>query len=384
MLATEPIVRSLSLLSGLSDAIIFIQIQAMNLVYKQWHFNCWQIGLSFIPIAIGYLIAWAAFILAFKRNRRQQEMKPFDEHAQFESRLYLLPWAAPCLPLGLLIFGWTSFGPPIPWIAPMLGTALIGISNYAIYMASVDYMISAYGPYSASAIGGNGLARDLLAGITTCFAVPFFKNIDPEHNRTFAWASTILAIIAGLLVVVACYVYVKGPSLRRKSLFARRLASRDGEFQGRHISLLHRPPSVVAAEVAEIAHHVEAAEQVQDLEQGQNVQQVQDVQLVHDAQQAQDVQQLQHAQRAAGARPPAMPIPVPARRLSNSTRGSSPPWPTFGSSAPHGSYMASVHAASRRQSRQASRDVSISPRGGDIPQGGSGSGGPWSSISLNS
>lgn len=258
MLFTEPIVLSLSLLSGLSDAIVFIQIQALSLVYKQWNFNCWQVGLSFIPIAIGYLVAWAVFIPAFNRNRRLRERKPLDEYAQFESRLSLLLLAAPCLPIGLVLFGWTSLGPPIPWIAPMLGTALIGLANYAIYMASIDYIICAYGPYSASAAGGNGLARDLLAGISTCFAVPLFKKIDGEHSGTFAWSSTILAIIASLLVVAACHVYAKGLSLRKRSSFAQHLESRDGQFQGRHISLPHRPPRVIAAE---LAHSVEAVEQ---------------------------------------------------------------------------------------------------------------------------
>jgi hypothetical protein len=34
-------------------------------------------------------------------------------------------------------------------------------------MATIDYMICAYGPYSASATGGNGWSRDFLAGVLT-------------------------------------------------------------------------------------------------------------------------------------------------------------------------------------------------------------------------
>ena len=58
----------------------------------------------------------------------------------------------------------------------MIFAAIIGIANYAIYMATVDYMICAYGPYSASATGGNGWARDFLAGILTIPATPFFTS----------------------------------------------------------------------------------------------------------------------------------------------------------------------------------------------------------------
>ncbi|KAI1117157.1 major facilitator superfamily domain-containing protein [Nemania sp. NC0429] len=345
MLYSEPIVLWLSLLSGLADAVIFIQIQAIHLVYKQWNFNSWQTGLSFVPIAIGYLIAWGAFIVIIQRNRRQREEEPFSEYAQFESRLCLLPWVASCLPIGLLIFGWTSFGPPIPWIAPMIGTFLIGIANYGICIATIDYLICVYGRYSASAAGANGMVRNLLAGICTFFAVPFFKGIDSENDRTFAWASTILALAASVLAAAACYVYVNAPSLRRKSSFARHRASRDGESQDRRISLQHRSLRAMIDEILKSARH---------------------------AQHGQDAQQSQNAQRPAEAQgaAPAMPIHIPGRRHSNPpTQGPvpspMPSRPTFGSSAPHGSYMASVHAASRRRNRQASRNASVSPRGGN-------------------
>ena len=39
-------------------------------------------------------------------------------------------------------------------------------------MATIDYMTAAYGPYASSATGGNGLARDFLAGISAMFATP--------------------------------------------------------------------------------------------------------------------------------------------------------------------------------------------------------------------
>jgi hypothetical protein len=38
----------------------------------------------------------------------------------------------------------------------MAFATIVGIANYAIYVATTDYMIYAYGPYSASATSGNG------------------------------------------------------------------------------------------------------------------------------------------------------------------------------------------------------------------------------------
>jgi hypothetical protein len=91
---------------------------------------------------------------------------------QPEARLYLLLYLAPLLTIGLFIFAWTSTGRPIPWIAPLIGAFLIGIANYSIYMATVDYMVASYGPYAASATGGNGFSRDLLAGIAAMYSTP--------------------------------------------------------------------------------------------------------------------------------------------------------------------------------------------------------------------
>jgi hypothetical protein len=233
MFLTEPIVLVLSLLSGFSDALIFMFIQSFALVYEQWDFQAFEIGLAFLSIGIGYVIAWALFIPAIWRNKKQRIAKPDDERAQYESRLWFLLYTAPCLPIGLFGFAWTIQGPPIHWIGSMVFAAIIGIANYAIYMATIDYMICAYGPYSASATGGNGWARDFLAGVLTIPATPFFTNIGRESGYNLEYACTILACISFVLVIAVYIVYWKGPVLRKRSPFAQQLAgARDEQDAG--------------------------------------------------------------------------------------------------------------------------------------------------------
>ncbi|KAF3769315.1 MFS general substrate transporter [Cryphonectria parasitica EP155] len=238
MFVTEPIVLTLSLLSGFSDALIFMQIQSFSLVYTQWNFNAWQLGLAFIPIGIGYLVAHASFIPAIRRNIRQRESKPGDEHAQYESRLWWLLFTAPCLPIGLLIFALTCNGPPIHWIGSMFASGIIGIANYAIYMATIDYMVCAYGPFSASATGGNGFSRDFLAGVLTNAATPFYTNIPGPQNKPLQNASFILFAISFCLVGAVYVIYWFGPTLRKNSAFAQTLAKEAAEH--------HRRPSAAA------------------------------------------------------------------------------------------------------------------------------------------
>ncbi|KAK4615933.1 MFS-type transporter oryN [Fulvia fulva] len=237
MFLTEPIVLVLSLLSGFSDALIFMFIQSFSLVYKQWNFSTVQIGLAFIPIGVGYVLAWILFIPAIRRNIKEREAKPDDEKAQYESRLWFLLYTAPCLPIGLIGFAWTIQGPPIHWIGSMIFAAIVGIANYSIYMATIDYMICAYGPYSASATGGNGWARDFLAGVLTVPATPFFTNIGASSGKNLEYASTILACISFVLVIAVYVIYWKGPQLRKRSPFAQRLADQSKEEGGRRASV---------------------------------------------------------------------------------------------------------------------------------------------------
>lgn len=234
MFVTEPIVLVLSLLSGFSDALIFMFVQSFSLVYKQWGFNGISTGLAFLPFLLGYLIAWFSWIPVIRRNKKQRARKPTCEHTQFESRLWWLLYLAPCLPIGLIGFAWTSTGPPIHWIGSMVFTCLCGIANYAIYMATIDYMVTAYGPYSASATGGNGWARDFLAGVLTPAALPFYTHA-PFGDRAIPYAGTILAMISVLLVACVYVVNVCGPELRKSSPFAVRLqaAAKDAEERDR-------------------------------------------------------------------------------------------------------------------------------------------------------
>lgn len=220
MFLREPIVLFLSLLSGFSDALIFVFTESFALVFEQWNMNTLAIGLTFCSILIGYIIAYLIFLPDVHRQIQLRKKEGTGSRLA-ERRLLLLLFIAPLEPIGLLGFAWTSMGPPIPWIAPCIFACLIAMANYAIYMATIDYMVAAYGPYSASATGGNGFARDFLAGIATMYSTPMYQNMGGEYH--LQWASTLLGCV-GFLVLIPIYVfYWKGPEIRAKSKFAQEL-----------------------------------------------------------------------------------------------------------------------------------------------------------------
>ena len=95
-------------------------------------------------------------------------------------------------------------------------------------------MIASYGPYSASATGGNGWARDFLAGVLTVPATPFFTNIGgPKYSLQLA--NTILFVISLVLVAAVYAIYYNGPALRKKSPFAESLAEAVTSVEEGHV-----------------------------------------------------------------------------------------------------------------------------------------------------
>ena len=113
---------------------------------------------------IGYIVAYLTFLPVIYHHNKTRKVDP--DKLSPESRLWWLLWrklretkdvtrtdhvaVAPCLIVGLFGFAFTSFGPPtVPWIAPLIFTAIVGIANYAIYKSSIDYMLAAYGAYGS-------------------------------------------------------------------------------------------------------------------------------------------------------------------------------------------------------------------------------------------
>lgn len=236
MFLCEPIVLLLSLISGFADALIFTFLDSMGLVFNQWHFNPWQIGLIFVSLAIGYLIAYAIWMSVIYRQSKKP--RSYLESLPIEHKLTWLVWIAPLLVVGIFGFAFTGIGPPMPWIVPVLFLIPIGLANMTIYGSTIDYMVVAYGEqYAASACGGNGFARDFLAGVAAMYAHPLYTNgalFGKTPAQKMRNASCLLGAIAMILIVPIYFFWKKGEWVRNKSRFAREV---EQERQKRNTAL---------------------------------------------------------------------------------------------------------------------------------------------------
>ena len=239
MFVREPIVLCLSLLSGFSDALIFTFLESFALVYEEgWGFGVLSRAWAIIPINVAYFIAYFSYFPWFWRDQHIRKTQGPGALVA-ERRLKWLLFLAPLEPIGLIGFAWTSGG-EFHWMPSMIFSGLVGIANYAIYLSSVDYMVAAYGVYSASATGGNAFARDMLAGISAMYAIPMYTEIgDTNHVQ---YASTVLACLACVVVIPIYIFYWQGPWIRAHSKFAQSLASEREQNQGRRTSQTSAEP----------------------------------------------------------------------------------------------------------------------------------------------
>lgn len=106
----EPIVLSLSILSSILDALIFVFTESFTLVFKQWGFNTVQCGLTFITIFIGYLLTYAIFLPDLARQLYVRS-KDGDVSRIPERRILFLLFLAPLEKIGFYGFAWTSMDP---------------------------------------------------------------------------------------------------------------------------------------------------------------------------------------------------------------------------------------------------------------------------------
>lgn len=224
LLATEPIVLCCSLLSGFSDALIFSGLDSYGMVLGQWGVTSSNLGFYFLPLLGGYLIAYGIFVAWYYSEQKKKDAlsKPHPP----ERRLLLLCWLVLLEPIGLFIYGWSSLGPEKFHIAvPTVCTIAIGIANLAIYQATVDYGVAAYGPFAASATGGNGFCRDFLAGLAALYTRPMFRKIATGTKWQYPIPSFILCGIATVLCIPVFIFYKKGEWFRKRSPYAQQLES---------------------------------------------------------------------------------------------------------------------------------------------------------------
>lgn len=108
---------------------------------------------------------------------------------------------------GLFIFGWTSSA-SISWVAPCLGLVFMGFGFFTIFQAALNYLIDTFASYAASAVAAQTFVRSIFAASFPLFVTPMF------HDLGIEWGSSVLGIVATVLIPIPFLFYVYGERIR--------------------------------------------------------------------------------------------------------------------------------------------------------------------------
>ena len=97
-----------------------------------------QTGLAFLGIGFGQVVAVCCQPLFNRQYRRL--VKEHNHNVPPEARLIPGFYGAVFAPLGLLLFGLTSFE-NVPWIIPILGSSFFGLGMVFAYTSTFTYLV---------------------------------------------------------------------------------------------------------------------------------------------------------------------------------------------------------------------------------------------------
>lgn len=101
------------------------------------------------------------------------------------------------------------------WIVPIIASAFFGAGIYIVILAVLNYIVDSYQTYSASALAGVILVRNVVGAGFPLFASQMYGKLGNE------WASTLLAFLSILFVPIPIWWFYRGEQLRLKSPWAR-------------------------------------------------------------------------------------------------------------------------------------------------------------------
>ena len=127
-----------------------------------------------------------------------------------EYRLPLMIPGSISMPLGLFLYGWT-LEEHTHWIAPVIGTAVIGFALMITIIPITTYLVDAYTLYAASVSAA--------ARVLTSFAGGLLPLVGPSlYTRlSSGWGNSLLGFIALGFLPVQLVIIIYGERIRRWS-----------------------------------------------------------------------------------------------------------------------------------------------------------------------
>ncbi|EXJ94950.1 hypothetical protein A1O1_00068 [Capronia coronata CBS 617.96] len=213
LLCLEPIVLLISLYMAVLYGLLYMFFVAYPIIYvdgKGWSEG--MTGLMFIPLAIGVVLSAACSPLVNKHYLTLCAKAP-NGRPPAEARLIPMMISCWLIPVGLFIFGWTSYSDISYW-GPMMGGFPVGFGFIFLYNSANNYLVDTYQHQAASALAAKTCIRSFWGAGSVLFTTQMYNTLG------YQWASSLLAFIALACCLIPYVFYFKGAAIRKLSRFA--------------------------------------------------------------------------------------------------------------------------------------------------------------------
>ncbi|PNP46058.1 hypothetical protein TGAM01_v200351 [Trichoderma gamsii] len=219
MLIMSPISIICGIYVGIAYAYLYLMFTSLTPLFMEiYHFKTSTAGLAFLGLGVGSMIGVISFSLTSDRNIKKKAAEEAvlaeaegraPEGMKPEYRLSPLPAGAIILPIGFFIYGWTAEY-QVHWIAPIIGTVVIGIGDLIVFMSLQMYLVDTFHIYAASALAANAVARSILGSVLPLAGLPMYNRLG------MGWGNSILGFI-GLALTPAAWLFLRhGEALRKR------------------------------------------------------------------------------------------------------------------------------------------------------------------------
>ncbi|KAK7207797.1 major facilitator superfamily domain-containing protein [Myxozyma melibiosi] len=212
LLFRELIVFLLSIYMSILYGLLYMFFFAFPVVFgegKGWKNG--PVGLMFIPIAVGVIIA--AFLAPLVNRHYLKMCDKYNGRPPAEVRLIPMMIGCWLVPISLFIFAWSSY-PTISWAGPCIGSLPLGIGFSLLYNAGNNYLVDSYAHYAASALAAKTCIRSFWGAAVPLFTIQMF------HKMGNQWAGSFLGFLGLACCAIPYGFYFYGARIRSRSKYA--------------------------------------------------------------------------------------------------------------------------------------------------------------------
>ncbi|KEQ96326.1 hypothetical protein AUEXF2481DRAFT_633276 [Aureobasidium subglaciale EXF-2481] len=205
IMLTRPAVAFANIYTCLIYGLYYTFFECIPRVYLHiYHFTYTEVGLSFLSIAIGALLGGLAIFMWFMSSTRSTSHR--GPHAKPERNLMPALYASVTMPVGLLLFAWTS-RPNIHWAISLIGMTTYTASMFVVLQCLANYLILVHPEDAASLFAGNDFMRATTAAAAIVASHPMYDGLG------VAWGVSLLAGLTCICSLGLFWLYRASPRL---------------------------------------------------------------------------------------------------------------------------------------------------------------------------